>query len=150
MCLEVRSARRQNLKLAWEDAWNHRKMNLTVKWLSHRSIGPCGMFAKQCCKSAGTASSHRSASESTCPLPQAYSRIARIYHDMLVLSVDLPIYFVITVAFSPNTPHAHSYTHAQKQLWTLNMQNCIMTVCDSTINNYRYLQAEKAGRVPIT
>ena len=35
---EVSSARRQNLKLAWEDAWNHEKMELSVKWLSHGSV----------------------------------------------------------------------------------------------------------------
>ena len=35
--LEVRSAHRQNLKLAWEDAWNHGRIKLSVKCLSHRS-----------------------------------------------------------------------------------------------------------------
>ena len=38
--LEVRGARRQNLKLAWEDAWNHARIKLSVKWLSHRSVRP--------------------------------------------------------------------------------------------------------------
>ena len=38
--LEVRAARRQNLKLAWEDAWNHGRIKLSVKWLSHRSVRP--------------------------------------------------------------------------------------------------------------
>ena len=38
--LEVRAAHRQNLKLAWEDAWNHARIKLSVKWLSHRSVGP--------------------------------------------------------------------------------------------------------------
>ena len=37
-CFEVSLARRQNLKLAWEDAWNHAKMELSVKWLSHGSV----------------------------------------------------------------------------------------------------------------
>ena len=37
---EVSLARRQNLKLAWEDAWNHGKMELSVKWLSHGSVRP--------------------------------------------------------------------------------------------------------------
>ena len=29
-CSEVSLARRQNLKLAWEDAWNHEKMEFHV------------------------------------------------------------------------------------------------------------------------
>ena len=33
MCFEVSLARRQNLKLAWEDAWNHEKMELSVNSL---------------------------------------------------------------------------------------------------------------------
>ena len=37
---EVSLARRQNRKLAWEDAWNHGRINLSVKWLSHRSVRP--------------------------------------------------------------------------------------------------------------
>ena len=40
IALEVSLARRQNLKLAWENAWNHRRIKLTVKWLSHRSVRP--------------------------------------------------------------------------------------------------------------
>ena len=36
---EVSLARRQNLKLAWEDAWNHAGMKLSVKWLSHGLSG---------------------------------------------------------------------------------------------------------------
>ena len=39
--LEVRGAHRQNLKLAWEDAWNHAKTKLSVKWLPHA----CHSFA---------------------------------------------------------------------------------------------------------
>ena len=31
LILEVRLARGQNLKLAWEDAWNHTRIKLTVK-----------------------------------------------------------------------------------------------------------------------
>ena len=37
-CFEVSLARRQNLKLTWEDAWNHGRIELSVKWLSHRSV----------------------------------------------------------------------------------------------------------------
>ena len=39
-CFEVSLARSQNLKLAWEDAWNQEKMELSVKWLSHGSVRP--------------------------------------------------------------------------------------------------------------
>ena len=38
--LEARLTSRQSLKLAWEDAWNHRRKNLTDQWLSHRSVRP--------------------------------------------------------------------------------------------------------------
>ena len=38
--LEMRSALRQNLKLAWEDAWNHTRLKLSVKWFLHRSVRP--------------------------------------------------------------------------------------------------------------
>ena len=38
LCLEVRLACRQNRKLAWEDAWKHRRIKLSVEWLSHRSV----------------------------------------------------------------------------------------------------------------
>ena len=38
--LEVRGAHRQNLKLAWEDAWNHARIKLSVKWLPHRPVRP--------------------------------------------------------------------------------------------------------------
>ena len=38
--LEVSLARRQNLKLAWEDAWNIGRKKLSVKWLLHRSVRP--------------------------------------------------------------------------------------------------------------
>ena len=41
-CLEVRLARRQNLKLAWEDAWNQRETKLTVPTcLQIMSAGSC-------------------------------------------------------------------------------------------------------------
>ena len=30
-CFEINLARRQNIKLAWEDAWNHGRYNLSVK-----------------------------------------------------------------------------------------------------------------------
>ena len=33
--LKVSLAGRQNLKLAWEDAWNHGRTKLSVKWLLH-------------------------------------------------------------------------------------------------------------------
>ena len=37
-CLEVRGPRRQNLKLAWEDAWNHtRVVELTIVAVGNRS-----------------------------------------------------------------------------------------------------------------
>ena len=39
-CFEVTLARRPYLKLAWEDAWNHGRMQLSVTWLSHRSVRP--------------------------------------------------------------------------------------------------------------
>ena len=36
---EVSLARRQNLKLGWEDAWNHAGIKLSVKWVSHDLLG---------------------------------------------------------------------------------------------------------------
>ena len=44
--LEVRGARRQNLKLAWEDAWNHARIKLL-----HR-LYTCG--SSQCKNQLGT------------------------------------------------------------------------------------------------
>ena len=47
---EMRSARRQNLKLAWEDAWNHTRLKLSVKWLFTDLLGhdavTCGTHAE--------------------------------------------------------------------------------------------------------
>ena len=50
--LEVRLAHRRKLELAWEDAWNPKKIKPSVKWLSYRTdlLGhdavTCGAQAK--------------------------------------------------------------------------------------------------------